>query len=435
MVKFRLSIVSLLIMGCLFSFKSNAQRYLSDIDSLFFIKDTVRPMVKRFENLRITGYLQPQFQVAQEKGAASYNGGNFSTFSNNRFMLRRARVRIDYFLATKDNYPKAVFTFQVDATERAVGLRDVFVKVYETKKHHFSLTAGMFARPFGFEVNLSSQFREAPERGRMSQILMPSERDLGAMITYDPLPKASKNKLFKIDAGIFNGQGLSGTTDFDSHKDFISRVTFKPQKLKKWELSGGLSLLYGGWRQATKYVYETQTNQAGDKLYMVDSAISNIGKVAPRHYYGADLQVKFKHGWGETELRNEYWRGSQPGTATTSTNPGTLPDAPTYHRQFDGGFFFLLQHIVNRNNQLLIKYDWYDPNTQVEEMEIGKPGTNFNATDVRYTTWGIGFLRVLNENLRLVVYYDIVKNETTQLAGYTADKKDNVLTFRFHYRF
>ena len=65
------------------------------------------------------------------------------------------------------------------------------------------MTAGMFARPFGYEVNLSSTFREAPERGRMSQILMPSERDLGAMITYEPLRRDAKNKIIKIDAGVF----------------------------------------------------------------------------------------------------------------------------------------------------------------------------------------------------------------------------------------
>ena len=131
-------------------------------------------------------------------------------------MLRRARVKIDYFLATDDRYPKALFTFQVDATERAVGLRDMFVKIYEAKKHNFSMTAGMFARPFGYEVNLSSTYREAPERGRMSQILMPSERDLVAMVTYEPLKRQAKNKFIKIDAGVFNGQGLSGRTDFDS---------------------------------------------------------------------------------------------------------------------------------------------------------------------------------------------------------------------------
>ena len=47
-----------------FSVKAYSQRYLADIDSSFFIKDTVRPVIKRFENLRITGYIQPQFQKA-----------------------------------------------------------------------------------------------------------------------------------------------------------------------------------------------------------------------------------------------------------------------------------------------------------------------------------------------------------------------------------
>src|SRR5215213_5368795 len=97
------------------------QRYLSDYDSTLFIRDTVRPLVKRFENLNISGYMQPQFQVAQSKGAPSYEGGNFSEFSNNRFMLRRARLKVDYILASKDrSFPKALFTFQFDATERGV---------------------------------------------------------------------------------------------------------------------------------------------------------------------------------------------------------------------------------------------------------------------------------------------------------------------------
>ena len=46
----------------LVSVSAYSQRYLADIDSSFFIKDTVRPVIKRFENLRISGYMQPQFQ-------------------------------------------------------------------------------------------------------------------------------------------------------------------------------------------------------------------------------------------------------------------------------------------------------------------------------------------------------------------------------------
>jgi hypothetical protein len=435
MVKLRLSLLVLVVTACIFGNEARAQRYLSDFDSSLFVRDTLRTFMKRFENLRFSGYIQPQFQTAQAPGTQSYNGGNFSTYSRNRFMLRRARVRIDYFLPTEDSYPKAIFTFQVDATERGVGLRDMFIKVYETKGHNFNATAGMFARPFGFEVNLSSQFREAPERGRMSQILMPSERDLGFMLTYDPLRKTAKNKLFKIDAGIFNGQGLSGPVEFDSYKDFISRITIKGQKIKKWELGGGLSVLYGGWRQATKYLYKTGTDAGNNKVFVVDSSITNIGDKAPRHYYGADMQVKLRHGWGESELRMEYWFGKQPGTATTTSNPGTLPEVPTYVRRFDGAFICFLQNIVNRKNQLIVKYDFYDPNTEVAGSDIGKTATNLTVADIKYSTIGIGFLRQLNENLRFIAYYDIVTNEKAQLVAYNHNLPDNVLTFRFHYRF
>src|SRR5258706_8443086 len=100
------------------------QRYLADLDSSFFIKDTVRPFLKRFDNLRISGYMQPQFQVAQEDGAQSFEGGNFAQFSRSRFMLRRARIKIDYLLTSKEKLPKALFTFQIDATERGVIVRD-----------------------------------------------------------------------------------------------------------------------------------------------------------------------------------------------------------------------------------------------------------------------------------------------------------------------
>lgn len=164
-----------------------SQRYLADYDSTLFIKDTVRPLANRFNNLSFSGYIQPQFQAAGQKGAASYAGGNFSEFSSSRFMLRRARLKMDYVLPSRDKIsPKALFTFQFDATERGVFVRDMFLRLYEPKKERFSLTMGLVARPFGYEVNLSSAYRETPERGRMSQILMPTERDLGAMLSYEP---------------------------------------------------------------------------------------------------------------------------------------------------------------------------------------------------------------------------------------------------------
>ncbi len=422
------------------SFSANSQRYLTDIDSSFFIKDTLRPFLKRFENIRISGYMQPQFQVAQSAGASSFAGGNFSPLSKSRFMLRRARVKIDYVLPSKQKVPKALFSFQIDATERGVVVRDMFLRLFETKNNALSLTTGLFARPFGYEVNLSSTFRETPERGRMSQILMPSERDIGLMVSYEPPEKNKKLSHIKFDIGIFNGQGLSGTTDFDNHKDLISRLFVKTYHIKKLDITGGLSYLRGGWQNGTKYVYEMSVANNGDKLFFIDSTSSNIDRSSPRHYYGADAQLKLHHGWGETELRAEYWFGTQPGTSTTTANPGTIPNVngtplPTYVRHFDGAFFLFLQNIINDKNQLLIKYDWYDPNIKVKKAEIGKSGTNLTAADIEYATLGLGYVYHFNSQTKLILYYDIVKNELTSFANTSADQKDNILTCRLQFRF
>ena len=416
-----------------------SQKYLADFDTLDFVKDTVRPLVKKFENLKISGYIQPQFQVAQSKGAPSFEGGNFSAFSNNRFMLRRARVKIDYLLPSLNKYPKAQFTFQIDATERGVVVRDMFARIFETKKNFLSVTAGIFARPYGYEVNLSSAYRETPERGRMSQILLPSERDLGMMVSLDPQHVKSQLKHFKFDIGLFNGQGLSGTTDFDSRKDLISRLTTRPFKIGALKFSGGLSFLAGGWRNPTKYVYSTNSEGAYPK-YVVDSSLNNLGAYNKRNYFGTDIQIVKQYNWGETEIRGEFWQGTQPGTASSSTSVGSSPiengvPAPTYVRKFNGAIFYFLQNIVNRHHQLIIKYDWYDPNINVIEKQIGQSLLGFSAADIKYKTVGVGYAYQLDSHTKLVLYYDAIKNNNTQLNSFLTDAKDNIFTCRLQFQF
>ncbi len=232
-----------------------------------------------------------------------------------------------------------------------------------------------------------------------------------------------------------------GVVDFDSHKDFISRFVLKPYTInKKIEIGGGLSLLLGGWKNGTKYVYESGKNAGGDKIFVVDSSVSNFGRSSPRHYYGADIQIKLHHKWGETECRAEYWFGTQPGTATSTANPGTIPAAngiplPTYVRHYNGAYFYLLQNIVNTKHQLIIKYDWYDPNEKVNKTEIGKAGTNLTAAEIKFNTIGIGYAYHFNPQTKLIFYYDLVKNESTQLAGYISDNEDNIFTCRLQFRF
>lgn len=393
---------------------------------------------KKFDHLRIGGYIQPQFQVASDEGIKSFEGGDFNPHVSNRFMLRRSRIRIDYLHINNQNDPGLQIVFQFDANERGFTIRDIWGRVFENKFKLFSFTTGMFARPFGYEINLSSSDRESPERGRMSQTLMKSERDLGAMISLDVRRDKHVLKNIKIDAGFFNGQGIRETGDFDNRKDFITRISLKPQHLGKVvTFSAGASLLYGGLLQATKYVYST-TEINGIKNVTLDSNATNAGEYSPRTYKGADIQLKIKNRTGgNTEIRAEFLTGKQTGTSNNSETPGALMIGNNgfYIRNFNGAYLYFLQHLFSLRHQLVIKYDWYDPNTKVKGKEIGAPNTNFSAADIKYKTLNIGYNYAVSALVKLSLFYAIVKNETTLLPGYTSDIKDNVFTTRLQFRF
>jgi len=255
------------------------------------------------------------------------------------------------------------------------------------------------------------------------------------MISFESKKDSVRKPLFRIDAGVFNGPGLSAPGDFDSYKDLIARITLKPYELRPHlSVGAGLSLLRGGWMQVSHYRYETVEHN-GSKMFEVDSSAANAGAEAPRHYYGADVQLIYTHRRGRTELRAEYWRGTQPGTAVTTVNPGSLPLTPTYIRKFDGAFFYLIQSLGSPDWELVAKYDWYDPNRAVSGREIGAAGTGFTAADVRYGTVGFGINYYMSAQVKVIAYYECVRNETTALAGYTSDLRDNVFTLRMQLRF
>jgi hypothetical protein len=435
MLRKRLPLLVLAMLLCQFL---KAQFLMDMVDTTKDMGKGLLSIYKKFDRIRINGYMQPQFQVTQARGAKNFSGGDFPANSNNRFTLRRGRIRFEYIHFAEKKGPSVQFVFQFDGTERGVVIRDFWGRALENKYKLFALSIGMFARPFSYELNLSSSDRESPERGRMSQILMRTERDLGAMVSFEPRVKDHPLRYLKIDAGLFNGQGLAAVTDYDSHKDLITRIALKPFPVSKTvSISAAASYLNGGFLQNTKYVYKNTENNFG-KTFIVDSGLNNAGKIAPRIYYGADMQLKIKNKEGVfTQLRAEYIFGTQTSTAGNSETPAALltSNEGYYVRKFNGAYLCLLQHIFNEHHQLIIKYDWYDPNNKVKTTDIGKPGTTLNATDIKYSTLGFGYLYYINENLKLLLWYDKITNEKTQLTGYTTDIKDDVFTCRLQFRF
>ncbi len=419
--------------------KLNAQESTENpIDTLARSVVKIQDDLAHLKKLKFSGYIQAQYQVADSIGAASYAGGNFPQYSDKRFAVRRGRLKAVY----TGNWSQ--YVLQIDVTEKGVGIKDAYVKITDPWTKWVSLTAGVFNRPFGFEVEYSSSSRESPERGRMSQIIFPGERDLGAMITLQA-PKTSPWNFLKADFAVINGTGGTAS-DFDFQKDIIARVradkSSKNEKIK-WGL--GASYYDGGVRQGTSKVYTINADSAGLNAFKMNKDTANFGAMAKRQYVGVDGQVSIDFPFGITTLRGEYIQGQQPGTSTSTTSPSTQP-GDVYVRNFNGAYFYFVQNIMQSKHAIVVKYDWYDPNTSISGDNIGAKilafqGTTYKTTgtqDITYTTLGLGYIYKLDSNVKFTVYYDKVTNEKSINLGssaYWKDLKDNVLTVRVQYKF
>jgi hypothetical protein len=116
-------------------------------------KNWARAHFRRSTGLITLGYpviYNPQYQIASEKGAKGYSGGNFEPNSDNRFLIRRGRLRFDYMRTDELHRNQIQFVFQFDGTERGVFIRDFWGRYWENKWQLLAFTGGMFARPFWF---------------------------------------------------------------------------------------------------------------------------------------------------------------------------------------------------------------------------------------------------------------------------------------------
>jgi phosphate-selective porin len=90
---------------------------------------------------------------------------------------------------------------------------------------------------------------------------------------------------------------------------------------------------------------------------------------------------------------------------------------------------------VNEKHMVVLKYDIYDPNKHLSSSEIGPANSNTSAGDVRYNTFGAGYIYFADDHLKFVFWYDVIRNENTLLNGFTSDIKDNIFTFRMQFEF
>jgi len=468
--------------------------------------------------IEISGYIQAQYQhflVPDSLGGttkyfANFSGGSFvNDLTYNRFQMRRGRINFGH----STDYTQAKLSF--DFTEKGFHVKDLYMSAKEPYLNVFEVTAGIFNRPFGYEVEYSSQYRETPERSRIIQTLFPGERDLGAEITARA-PESSGLNFFELSGALVNGNG-SGL-ESDNYKDFIGNIRlFTPSDMQGIKASVGFSYYNGKFQHIyepvdtissnvnTKYYiyyFDELTDTAGVSYmgFYVDSAQTlasgTTGVGVKREYFGIDGQIEFESPFGKTKIYGEYIWGVQPAAVNTnnlekdyvsyndintysSTGPALgmawpLHDQPqpynptmakltsknhsTMVRNFSGGYITVVQNIMESNHQIVVKYDWYDPNTDIagkdidmlyfnDSIEVGK--TYLSPADVKFSTIGFGWNWQISEQLRFSLYYENVTNEITSIdpyigdlrlgrrssPGFDRDIQDDVFTMRLQYRF
>jgi len=391
------------------------------------------------KKLKISGYVQAQWESTDSLGSLKVGVGKNATETTNfnRFGVRRGRIKLAYEDAGN------LGVIQFDLTEKGVALKNAFISILDPWVGYVSIKGGVDDRPFGYEIGYSSSRRESPERSRVFQTLFPDERDLGGMLTLQA-PKTSPWNVLKLEAGLYAGNGIY--LDTDSKKDLIGHFSYNKTK-SNFKYGFGASFYSGSVAQTSKNIYSMNKG-----LFQVDSTATNKNGFAKRQYFGVDAQISLESPIGLTTLRGEYLTGQQPGRPDNSSSPksGQIPGldtdnkttklTDTYIRNFSGAYLHLTQDIGETKHSLTFKLDYYDPNTGVSGLEVGAGTTALglkktNKTDVAYSTLGIGYLYRMNNNVRIMAYYDINVNEKTTVTDYSADRADNVFTFRFQYKF
>ena len=412
----------------------------------------------KLTKIKISGYIQAQFMHYEASNA----------YPDNVFMLRRARLKVQY-----EPVNGVVFVLQPDFVPGNITLKDAYVQLNDRWLKTFSLWAGKFNRP-NYEVEYSSSSREVPERSRVIRAIYPDERATGAKLEIAP-PSIP----LKVQLALFNGNdGLTITdvagnninplnNDFDNHKDFMGRVTYTFKLGKIGALGIGAHGYYGAIKANTTDVLNSD--------YTYNKSLDNIGKLVKKNWVGFEAQLYFDF-LGGLALKGEYIFGvnGTPGytsktsavspmtsvikndtlTLTTLTTV-TTNNRPAIERNFNGYYVYLIKNI-GKHHQVAARYDYYDPNSKLASDQIGiakwdaavktvttdkftYAGTNpvvatdaqtktivnnslkSGSSDIKYQTITLAYTYFFDDNIKIMLGYEIPMNKKVGVNSTTGE--------------
>lgn len=396
---------------------------------LSFGKIYSQDSVKWYNRIRFEGYVQMQFAASDKSDSLSLNSesaGRFDRFVSNKFMLRRSRIQFRYI----DSIAESSISF--DLNERGVQIKDSWLKLTDPWTKTFQCTLGIFSRPFGEEIELSSRDRELPERTMVTHHIFPGIRDLGINVKIRA-PKNHSLHFIMLDAGVYHG--TSGNLESDRFKDLSTRLVIdNPFKIKHFDYHFG----YSGYLGKINHLYDIDGSASNYrfiwntidttltingvsqsfKIFTQDLSMTSLQNVlndpnnritkgsyttrVNRMYHSFHGQIKISSKLGKTTLRGEYLFGQQVSVEGTLGNPYVFtsqsptgpftgvtwpkfdspqpynaavvgPSTKPYHtfvRQFQAYYLYVDQQLGKTKHYLSYRIDFYDPNIQVKGNEI-----------------------------------------------------------------
>lgn len=379
------------LQGLLDGLQEQTQVHQADLDKL-----------KRF---KFSGYLQARLEAGEASSDTVKVSGSPATLAPanlSRFYIRRARLKLTY-----DASPLSQAVLYIDGgQDRTIRLLEAYVTLLDpwTPLHDHQLTMGQFNVPFGFELERSSSVRELPERSRAENVLFSGERDRGVKL------ENQWTERFKTSMALLNGGGVNSadypTTDPTRGKDFAGRA--------RWS--------QGSWDVAGSYYFGRQV-----------TALTGPDVWTKKTRVGLDAQCFFTvPRLGGTTLRGELYQGREanPDSARTllttpsTANPVRLlrTGANAEHLATDmlGWYAMLVQNLGERA-QWVVRYDTYDPNTDLDHDQ--------------YERWSFGLNAFYDGYTRATISYDVITTESSVGAGRFRDPKDNLWTFQLQHKF
>jgi hypothetical protein len=382
----------------------------------------------------VTGYVQGEYQTNRASEDELAQGG--VPLNRDRFVLRRARVRID------GDYKYAALQLEADGnTSRGPQLR--ILHAFGTLKLPgkdpkgvpiAALQVGLFDTPFGYELVEWPRTRWFMERTTASQAFFPGEPDLGAGVH-------GGLSFVRWSIAAMNGEPLESRVGFPgltprAAKDVVFKLGVETKPREDLAVSGHVSGLRGkGFHAGTDGTKGTvQWKDANEDGAIQPVELSGVPATAPvpsqlfeRWAVGADLQAKLTTRLGATQVYGEVVLAKNMDRGMFVADP-IVTSIDSRELAFYAG---VVQEIT-RWGVAGFRFDHYDPNSDAFDKRGGKLLPTSQAIDTFSPLVGLRLPDPSGiDRARLLLQYDFVRDKLARdERGLPTDMKNDVLTLR-----